>query len=64
MDVTITNYWTGDLVETRTVDLNGQVWANEFMNFAFPHQPVNVRIDVQLDANEQFYLDAVTFVPR
>lgn len=64
VDVTITNYWTGDLVETRNIDLTGLAWSNEFLNFEFPYQPVNVRIDVHLDANEEFYLDSVTFVPK
>jgi hypothetical protein len=64
VDVTITNYWTDELIETRTIDLDAAVWDNENLSFQFPYQPVNVRIDAQLEDSERFYLDSMTFVPN
>ncbi len=61
-NVTITNVLTGAVVDTRTVDLNGQVWNNQTLSFSFPYQPVDVRMEVSLDAGELFYFDAATFV--
>ena len=64
VDITVTNYWTGDVIEARTVDLNTPTWENFNLNFQFPHQAINVRVDVDLEAGERFYMDSVTIVPK
>ncbi len=57
----VENYWTGQLLQTLTVDLNSTKWANRDILVEFPMQPVRIFVTAQLDPGETFYFDGMTF---
>ncbi len=62
--ITVEDYWTGDAVGTKTVDLNATVWKNREVTMTFPFRPVRISVVADLDAGEVFHFDGMTFGPR